>query len=271
MIGVLGGTAFLRLLPSWLPWNVARLIGCSPQLLTFAVLPRLLTAIPRDPETAARPIFAEKKVVTSTRTHDRRRISDQTGRKTFRAAQCRSGCRSNDRVGDDGHAPRGLAAGSVEAAGLMTGVAHGRWTHGALPPPPTPIAVVPLGSRPRRMNADLSVRDSSSFACRVSPIVCPSLFTIRCGEHSTETGNFAFDSDERIGRSMKSEKFTVIPSVPRAQIRNRGLHSDIDRGAKNAGSAWFEGAPGRSGPRVVVPVFCCARVAVNLSIRPAGT
>ena len=113
MIGVLGGTAFLRLLPSWLPWNVARLIGCSPQLLTFAVLPRLLTAIPRDPETAARPIFAEKKVVTSTRTHDRRRISDQTGRKTFRAAQCRSGCRSNDRVGDDGHAPRGLAAGSV--------------------------------------------------------------------------------------------------------------------------------------------------------------
>jgi len=47
-------------------------------------------------------------------------------------------------------------------------------------------------------------------------------------------GNFAFDSDERMGQSMKSEKFTVIADVPRAQTRNRGLHSDIDRGAKNA-------------------------------------
>jgi MFS family permease len=58
MIGVLGGTAFLRLLPSWLPWNVALLVGCSPQLLTFAVLPRLVTAIPRDPDASARPIVA---------------------------------------------------------------------------------------------------------------------------------------------------------------------------------------------------------------------
>src|SRR5262249_12487053 len=60
MIGVLGGTVSMRLLPSWMPWNVASLIGCAPQLLTFAVLPRLLTAIPRDADGVARPIFARE-------------------------------------------------------------------------------------------------------------------------------------------------------------------------------------------------------------------
>ena len=58
MIGVLGGTVFVGLLPSWLPWNVALLVACSPQLLTFAVLPRVLTALPRDQGAGTRPLFA---------------------------------------------------------------------------------------------------------------------------------------------------------------------------------------------------------------------
>jgi len=58
MIGVLGGTVFVGLLPSWLPWNAALLIACSPQLVTFAVLPRVLATLPRDPGAGARPLFA---------------------------------------------------------------------------------------------------------------------------------------------------------------------------------------------------------------------
>src|SRR5947209_3616774 len=42
----------------------------------------------------------------------------------------------------------------------------------------------PLGSRPRRTNADLSVRDLPSFACGVSPLVSPSLSAVRCVENN---------------------------------------------------------------------------------------
>jgi MFS family permease len=54
MIGVLGGTLSVGLLPSQLPWNLALLIACSPQLLTFAVVPHVLAALPRDPAAGAR-------------------------------------------------------------------------------------------------------------------------------------------------------------------------------------------------------------------------
>src|SRR6058998_1730828 len=58
MVGVLGGTVLVGLLPSWLPWNGALLIACSPQVLTFAVLPRVLTTLPRDATVGTRPLFA---------------------------------------------------------------------------------------------------------------------------------------------------------------------------------------------------------------------
>ena len=58
MVGVLGGTVLVGLLPSWLPWNGALLIACSPQVLTFAVLPRVLTTLPRDATVGIRPLFA---------------------------------------------------------------------------------------------------------------------------------------------------------------------------------------------------------------------
>src|SRR5262249_50399682 len=61
VIGGLRGTVSVTLLPSWRPWDAASLIGCAPQLLTFAVLPRLLTAIPRDSDGVGRPIFARER------------------------------------------------------------------------------------------------------------------------------------------------------------------------------------------------------------------
>ena len=60
MTGVLGGTVLVGLLPSRLPWNVALLISCAPLLFTFAVLPRVLTALPRHPVAGARPLFARE-------------------------------------------------------------------------------------------------------------------------------------------------------------------------------------------------------------------
>ena len=56
MIGVLGGTVFVGVLPSRLPWNVALLIACSPQLVTFAVLPRVLAALRRQADSGASPV-----------------------------------------------------------------------------------------------------------------------------------------------------------------------------------------------------------------------
>jgi MFS family permease len=60
MIGVLGGTACVGVLPSRLSWNVALLISCSPQLFTFAVLPRVLAVLPRHADAGARPLFARE-------------------------------------------------------------------------------------------------------------------------------------------------------------------------------------------------------------------
>ncbi|OGK87439.1 MAG: hypothetical protein A2W08_04765 [Candidatus Rokubacteria bacterium RBG_16_73_20] len=58
MLGILGGTVALAALPARLPWNVAYLLACAPQLLAFAVLPFLLRALPPEAAPAARPLFA---------------------------------------------------------------------------------------------------------------------------------------------------------------------------------------------------------------------
>ncbi len=52
-----------------------------------------------------------------------------------------------------------------------------RFTHATLRP------LIQL-NQPRRTNADLSVRDLPSFACRVSPLVCPSSSAVRCVENN---------------------------------------------------------------------------------------
>jgi len=58
MLGVLGGTVFVGVLPARLPWYVALLLSCSPQLIGLAVLPRVLAALPRDGALTSRPLFA---------------------------------------------------------------------------------------------------------------------------------------------------------------------------------------------------------------------
>lgn len=59
MLGILGGTIVLGLLPARLPWNVALLVTCAPQLAAAAILPALLQALPAEPS-AARPLFARR-------------------------------------------------------------------------------------------------------------------------------------------------------------------------------------------------------------------
>lgn len=58
MLGVLGGTAILSLLPTQLPWNTALLIACAPQLVGMALLPLVLTALPDEAPAPTRPFFA---------------------------------------------------------------------------------------------------------------------------------------------------------------------------------------------------------------------
>ena len=58
MLGILGGTVTLAVLPARLSWNVAYLLACTPQLLALGALPWLLAALPPDETPAARPLFA---------------------------------------------------------------------------------------------------------------------------------------------------------------------------------------------------------------------
>ena len=58
MLGILGGTVTLAVLPARLSWNVAYLLACTPQLLALGALPWLLAALPPGETPAARPLFA---------------------------------------------------------------------------------------------------------------------------------------------------------------------------------------------------------------------
>lgn len=60
MLGVLGGTAVLGVLPAQLSWNVAMLLTCAPQLLGLAVVPLVLRALPPEPASPSRPLFARR-------------------------------------------------------------------------------------------------------------------------------------------------------------------------------------------------------------------
>ena len=48
MLGILGATVILGLLPTSLPWNVAFLLTCTPQLLGLALIPAVLSVLPAD-------------------------------------------------------------------------------------------------------------------------------------------------------------------------------------------------------------------------------
>jgi MFS family permease len=58
MLGILGGTVLLGLLPADLPWNVALLLICAPQALGLLMVPFVLAALPAEPPGATRPLFA---------------------------------------------------------------------------------------------------------------------------------------------------------------------------------------------------------------------
>jgi MFS family permease len=60
ILGMLGGTIVLAVLPSRLPWNVALLVTCMPQLLGMLLIPAVLAALPREEPGAARPLFARQ-------------------------------------------------------------------------------------------------------------------------------------------------------------------------------------------------------------------
>jgi MFS family permease len=55
MIGMLGGVLLVGALPSTLPWNIALILTCSPQLVGVAVLPFALRALRREGEPELRP------------------------------------------------------------------------------------------------------------------------------------------------------------------------------------------------------------------------
>lgn len=60
MLGVLGGTAVVGVLPSWLAWNLAFLVACAPQLIGVTLIPAVLRALPADARAGARPFFARQ-------------------------------------------------------------------------------------------------------------------------------------------------------------------------------------------------------------------
>lgn len=57
MIGMLGGVMLVAWLPATLPWNIALIVTCSPQIIGILILPLTLRALPRegaaDPEPRA--------------------------------------------------------------------------------------------------------------------------------------------------------------------------------------------------------------------------
>lgn len=46
VLGLLGGTVVMGTLPSWLPWNLAYLVSCAPQLLGVVLIPAVLETLP---------------------------------------------------------------------------------------------------------------------------------------------------------------------------------------------------------------------------------
>jgi len=59
MLGILGATVILGLLPTSLSWNVALLLTCAPQLLGLALIPAVLAALPAE-ATGARGSFPRR-------------------------------------------------------------------------------------------------------------------------------------------------------------------------------------------------------------------
>lgn len=68
MIGMLGGVLLIGALPTALPWNVALILTCSPQLVGVAMLPIALRALPRDGAIAEPATDAPMPVPASTTT-----------------------------------------------------------------------------------------------------------------------------------------------------------------------------------------------------------
>jgi MFS family permease len=58
MLGMIGGVGVLVLLPRGLPWSAAYLVACAPILVSIALLPALLRALPREARDRTRPLFA---------------------------------------------------------------------------------------------------------------------------------------------------------------------------------------------------------------------
>src|SRR5499426_4909919 len=60
MIGMLSGAALIGTLPSQLAWNTAFLITCVPQLTAIAIVPKLLSSLPAEPEMPSGSLFARQ-------------------------------------------------------------------------------------------------------------------------------------------------------------------------------------------------------------------
>jgi MFS family permease len=66
MLGILGATVMLGLLPATMPWNVALLVVCWPQVVSLALVPLLLAALPAEPGASSRPLFARRPAAAPT-------------------------------------------------------------------------------------------------------------------------------------------------------------------------------------------------------------
>ncbi len=60
MLGVLGATVVVGLLPSSMPWNAALLAACAPQLLSILTMPLVLASLPAETRGTGRPLFARR-------------------------------------------------------------------------------------------------------------------------------------------------------------------------------------------------------------------
>ncbi|MBI4635211.1 MAG: MFS transporter [Candidatus Rokubacteria bacterium] len=60
MLGILGGTVVLGLLPTRFAWNTALLLACAPQLIGILVAPLLFRALPATPAGPDAPLFARR-------------------------------------------------------------------------------------------------------------------------------------------------------------------------------------------------------------------
>jgi MFS family permease len=58
MIGMIGGVMLVGVLPKTLPWNLALIVTCSPQILGVLMLPLALQALPRDGGLHSEPLVA---------------------------------------------------------------------------------------------------------------------------------------------------------------------------------------------------------------------